>query len=472
MKKIKLNDITLREFVAAQGNTLSFKEVVEIAKTLDKLKVDVIGLPTIENVKIGSLLIHTITAAVSHSTVSMPTGTSEESLNMAWEAVCGAKHPRLYLELPVSAVQMEFVCHKRPEKLLEIITDIVTRAKKLCDDVEFSALDATRADFDFLVRTIKTAVAAGANNITVCDTAGVMLPREVKAFIEKLYEAAPEIKKINLAARCSNTLSMACANAFAALEAGVSEVCVAAESGGAPAAEEVAKILSTRPDVFDFSCGVKTTELNRGMKRIRWITRPKSIKAETPFETGFTTEQQDILLHAGDDIAVVAKAVKKLGYDLSDKDLAKVFESFNAESAKKSVGTKELEAIIATSAMQVPSTYKLQSFVINCGSGISATAVIHVTKDGREIQGMAIGDGPIDAAFLAIEQITGHHYELDDFQIQAVTEGREAMGSTLVRLRYEGKLYSGNGISTDIMAASIKSYMNALNKIAFEEARK
>jgi len=176
MRKIKLNDITLREFVADQGNTLSFKEVIEIAKTLDALRIDVIGLPTIENVKIGSLLIHTITAAVSHSTVSMPTGTTEETLNMAWEAVCGAKHPRLYLELPVSAVQMEFISHKRPEKLLETITDIITRAKKLCEDVEFSALDATRADFDFLVRALKTAVVAGAGTVTICDTAGIMLP--------------------------------------------------------------------------------------------------------------------------------------------------------------------------------------------------------------------------------------------------------------------------------------------------------
>lgn len=472
MNKIKLNDITLREFVASQGNTLSFKEVVEIAKTLDALKIDVIGLPTIENVKIGSLLIHTITAAVSHSVVSMPTGTTEESLNMAWEAVCGAKHPRLYLELPVSAVQMEFMSHKRPDKLIETITDIISRSKKLCDDVEFSALDATRADFDFLVRALKTAVAAGANTVTICDTAGIMLPEEFKSFIEKLYAAAPELKEIKLAVRCSNNISMGCANAFAAAGTGVSEICVAAENGAAVATEDFVRILSTRADVCKFSCGVKTTELHRGMKRICWITRPKSVKAESPFDSGFVGTEQEVLLNAGDGIEIVSKAVKQLGYDLSDKDLNKIFESFKTVSAKKSVGTKELEAIIATSAMQVPSTYKLESYVINCGSGISATAVVHVTKEGKEIQGMAIGDGPIDAAFLAIEQITGHHYELDDFQIQAVTEGREAVGSTLVRLRYEGKLYSGNGISTDILGASISSYMNALNKIAFEEARK
>ena len=472
MRRIKLNDITLRDYVAKQGNTLSFKEVVEIAKTLDKLRVDVIGLPTIENVKIGSLLIHTITAAVSRSIVSMPTGTSDESLNLAWDAVCGAKHPRLYLELPVSAVQMEFMSHKRPEKLLEIITNIISRAKKLCDDVEFSALDATRADFDFLVKAVSSALKAGAKTVTLCDSAGTMFPQEFKHFIEKLYATLPELKNITLAVRCADELSMAVANSFAALEKGAGEVCVMATRGSAPCAEEIVKILTTRGDVCKFSSGIKATELHRGMQRVAWITRPKSVKYESPLREVTVSNAGEVMLNAGDTMSLVSKAVKKLGYDLSDDDLVKVFENFNAVSAKKSVGTKELEAIIASSAMQVPPTYKLLSYVINCGSGISATAVIHVEKEGRALQGMAIGDGPIDAAFLAIEQITGHHFELDDFQIQAVTEGREAVGSTLIKLRSEGRLYSGNGISTDILGASIRSYMNALNKIAFEEAHR
>lgn len=470
MRKIKLNDITLRDYVANHGNTLSFKEVVEIAKTLDKLRIDTIGLPTIENVKVGSLLIHTITAAVSYSTVSMPTGTTDESLKLAWDAVCGAKHPRLYLELPVSTVQMEFMSHKRPDKLLEIITDIIGKARTLCNDVEFSALDATRADFDFIVSAIKKAIEAGANTVTICDTAGNMFPQEFKAFIEKLYEAVPELKNVCLAVRCADTLSMAAANVFAAFECGAEEACVLANAGPSPSAEEVVKILTVRSELCGLSSGVKTTELNRGMQQIAWIARSKKTKEETMFNIGNAAGQGEILLHAGDDLPTVAKAVKKLGYELSDEDIAKVFESFNAAASKKSVGTKELEAIIASSAMQVPPVYKLKNYVVNCGNCISASAVVHMLRDGKELQGMAVGDGPIDAAILAIEQITGHHYEVDDFQIQAVTEGREAFGSTLIKLRYEGRLYSGTGISTDILGASLGSYMNALNKIAFEEA--
>ena len=147
----------------------------------------------------------------------------------------------------------------------------------------------------------------------------------------------------------------------------------------------------------------------------------------------------------------------------------KVFEEFKRTAEKKTVGAKELEAIIASVALQVPSTYKLENYVINSGNIISSSAQITLTKNGKEIQAVEMGDGPIDAAFHAIEQIVGHHYELDDFQIQSITKGREAVGSSLIRLRAKGKLYSGTGVSTDIVGASIRAYINALNKIVYEE---
>ena len=149
---------------------------------------------------------------------------------------------------------------------------------------------------------------------------------------------------------------------------------------------------------------------------------------------------------------------------------SKVYEEFLRVAEKKTVGAKELDAIVASVALQVPATYKLVSYVINNGNIISATAQITLNKNGNEVKGFSLGDGPIDAAFLAIDQIIGHHYELDDFQIQSVTEGKEALGSALIKLRSEGKLYSGKGISTDIISASIRAYLNALNKIVYEEA--
>ena len=162
-------------------------------------------------------------------------------------------------------------------------------------------------------------------------------------------------------------------------------------------------------------------------------------------------------------------AVKSLGYDLSEDDYARVYSEFKRISAKKDVTAKDLDAIVASAALQVPATYELESYVINSGNIIKPTANITLRKNGETLIGLSSGDGPIDASFLAIEQVTGRHFELDAFQIQAVTEGREAMASTLVRLRSEGKLYSGNGISTDIIGASVRAYVNAVNKIVFEE---
>ena len=177
-----------------------------------------------------------------------------------------------------------------------------------------------------------------------------------------------------------------------------------------------------------------------------------------------------MFLTAHDDITAVTKVAQQLGYDLSEDDCMKVYDAFRRIAAKKEqVSSKELDAIIASAALQVPPTYKLDTFVITSGNTISSTAHIKLIKNEQVLEGVSFGDGPIDAAFVAIESITGCHYELDDFQLQAVTEGREAMGQTVVKLRSGGKVYSGKGISTDIVAAGIHAYLSALNKIVYEE---
>ncbi|MBQ5685718.1 MAG: 2-isopropylmalate synthase, partial [Clostridia bacterium] len=178
-----------------------------------------------------------------------------------------------------------------------------------------------------------------------------------------------------------------------------------------------------------------------------------------------------VTLDANDTITDVIAVVQQMGYDLSEEDNAKVYEAFLRVANKKHfVGTRELDAIIASTAMQVPTSFRIDNYVINSGNVITATANLLLEKDGEKLRGVGVGDGPIDAAFDAIEQIIGHHYELDDFQIQTVTEGRDAMGSALVKLRADGKVYSGSGISTDIIGASIRAYISALNKIVYDEA--
>jgi 2-isopropylmalate synthase len=225
--------------------------------------------------------------------------------------------------------------------------------------------------------------------------------------------------------------------------------------------------------VMGNNCGIgsdiKYTELRRIISQISRITgKGEGVDAASLSKI----DDSGIYLDKSDDQAAVCGITQKLGYDLSDEDCEKVYEEFKKLAEKKEkVSAKELDAIVAAVALQVPPTYKLLSYIINTGNIITASAQIKVKKaDGTELEGISMGDGPIDAAFRAVEQITGNHYELDDFQIQSVTEGREAMGSALIRLRENGKLYSGSGISTDIIGASINAYLGAVNKIVYEEA--
>ena len=219
---------------------------------------------------------------------------------------------------------------------------------------------------------------------------------------------------------------------------------------------------------YDFSSSVKQTELHRIIKQIsRVIGHAKDEKSAVSVSFA---EEEGLRLDENDDQSAVALAVSKLGYDLSEEDHKKVYEEFLRVASKKAVGSKELDAIVASVALQVPATFHLVNYVINNGNIISSSAQISLIKEGKTLQGVCIGDGPIDAAFRAIDQIIGHHYELDDFQIQSVTQGKEAVGSAVVKLREGGKLYSGNGISTDVIGASIRAYLNAVNKIVYEEA--
>lgn len=365
---------------------------------------------------------------------------------------------------------MEYMCGAKPSVILGLAGSLVAEAKRYCSDVEFVAKDATRGDDGFLSQVVAAALENGATTITLCDTAGTMLPHEFESFVEKLYSEVPALSGAELCVMVSDELSLALASSLSAVTKGASGICVSVNGSAAPSLEAAAHIFRMRGE--ECSCGLKTTELNRAVKQINWMTRSKKEK-NSPFSTGiFTDKESNVKFDKADSITEISEACRKLGYDLSEDDTAKVFKTFRELAEKKTVGVKELEAIIASTAMQVPPAYELVSFVINSGNLFSSTANIIFRRTDKELSGLAQGDGPIDAAFKAIENITGHHYELDDFQIQAVTEGREAMGSALIKLRYNGKLYSGNGLSTDIIGSSISAYLNALNKIAYEESHK
>ena len=469
MSNIRIADMTMRQSGKSANFSLSFREKIELVKQLDKLGVSVIEVSPITNPKIDRLLIKSISSAVKDSIVAVSVGIQEENISVAWGALEEAKHPRLQVLSPVSAVQMEYLAGKKPAAMLETIDRIIRSCAALCSDVELIADDATRADPAFLYDAIRTAIRAGAKTVTLCDTAGTMLPDQFTAFLQSVYENVPELKDIALGISCSNELSMADSCAIAAIRCGAEEIKCAAYCVNSVSLANMAKIISAKGSYFDTACTIRYTQLHRTMEQIAWTCRTDR-SATSPFDDG-VKDDENLSLTVHDDLTAVMKAVEKLGYDLSEEDGAKVLEAVQAVAKRKeSVGAKELDAIVASAAMQVPPTFRLDSYVINTGNTISATAHMKLIKAGAVQEGISLGDGPIDAAFLAIEQIVGHHYELDDFQIQAVTEGREAMGESVVKLRSNGKLFSGRGISTDIVGASIHAYISALNKIAYEES--
>lgn len=467
MRKITITDMTMRQ--SGKGFSLSFREKIELVKHLDKLGVDVIEVSPITSPKIDRLLIKSISSAVRSSAVAVSVGLSEENIAIAWGALEEARHPRLQVTAPVSAVQMEYLAGKKPEAMIAAIKNLVEKCRSLCPEVELIADDATRADPAFLQEAIRTAIGAGATVITLCDAAGMMLPDQITEFLRNTYAAVPELKEVTLGISCKNELSMADSCAVAAIRCGADEVKCAAYGEDVIKLETMAKVISARGSSFDVECGIRTTSMKRILGQVAWMCQTGR-SSTSPFDSGVQSGEE-LFLNAHDDLSAVMKAAAKLGYDLSEEDGAKVYEAFSRIAARKErVGAKELDAIVASAAMQVPPTYRLENYVINSGNTISATAHIKLEKNGVMKEGISLGDGPIDAAFLAIEQIAGHHYELDDFQIQAVTEGREAMGEAVVKLRSGGKLFSGRGISTDIVGASVHAYINALNKIVYEEA--
>ena len=471
MRNIAISDITMKQPAEAGGFALSFREKIETAKLLDRLGVPVIETAPIVNRRTDSLLIKSLASAVKNSVIAVPLSlTEEDTVETAWNALKEAPtKPRLQVVAPVSTVQMEYLCHMKPDAVVERVSALTKAAKAAGGEVEFVAEDAGRSETDFLRQIVDAAVDAGADVVTLCDTAGTLLPEEFAANIKAARAALPE--RVRLGVRLSNELGLSEACAVAAILAGADEVKACACGAFTVSLEKLVHILRTRGGEFGVSCAVRDTELQRVVNQIRRMCETQRGRAVPDSGSMNSSGDDGAVLTIHDDMAAVMKAVAGIGYDLSEEDAVKVYEAFTRIASKKdSVGVKELDAIVASAALQVPPTYKVESYVVNNGNLIGATSHIRLEKNGQTLDGLAVGDGPVESSFLAIGQIVGYQYELDDLQVQAVTEGRDSMGETVVRLRApSGKVYSGRGISTDIIGASIRAYVNAINKIVYEE---
>lgn len=461
-RKISVSDVTIK----LSGAALPFRKKLELSKMLDSLGVGAIELGPVEKGREDILLVKSISAAVREAVIAIPA--RKDTLEESWEALKDARSPRLQFCAPLSAVQMEYLFHKKPAAMLDLIRETVSSAKELCSEVEFIAEDFGRAESEFLAQALEAASESGATLVTLRDTAGNLLPEEFAGKIAGIKAMLPD--GVKLGVWCSNEMFLADSCAVAAVVAGADEIKVSACDNSAVSLKRFASIVKAREDACRAHTGIKTTEIQRQVERMKILCEFDRKKPLASLEGLSAENASSIPLSIHDSRETIVKTALSLGYDLEDEDAANVYEAFiRIASKNETVSVKELEAIIASVAFQAPAAYSLDSYLVTSGNTISSTCHLRLKKGEDILESVCVGDGPVDAAFEAIEKLVDRQYELDDFQIQSVTEGREAMGEAVVRLRYDGRVFSGRGISTDIVGSSIMAYLSAVNKIVYEE---
>ncbi len=421
-----------------------------------------------------------------------------KDIDRAWEAVKHAKHPRIHTFIATSDIHMEYKLKKSPDEVLKQAVEMVTYAKQYCDDIEFSAEDATRSNPDFLCRIFTAVIEAGATVINVPDTVGYTTPQEYAELITKIKNEVPNIDQADISVHCHNDLGLAVANTLAAAKAGATQLeCTVngiGERAGNAALEEIAMAINTRSDFFNADCNIKTDEITRSSKLLSTITgvmvqpnkaivganafahesgihqhgmlaHSQTYEIMTPESVGLHTNKMVLGKHSGRH--AFEDRLKTLGYELTKEEIDQAFTEFKVlADKKKEVYNRDIEAIVREDVINEEMDYSVKSFITNSGNVITATATIVLEKDGVKHEEVAVGDGPIDASFKAIEKIINSEATLADWSMQSVTEGKDAQGEATVKLAYGGRTFTGRGLSTDIIESSIIAYLHAASKSA------
>jgi len=503
-RMIKIFDTTLRDGEQSPGCSMNLKEKIEMAKQLERMKVDIIEAGFAASSPGDFASVKTIADTIKDSVVASLARTVESDIDRAWEAIKDAASPRIHTFIATSPIHMQYKLQMEPDAVLERAVAMVRHAKKYCSDIEFSAEDATRSEPEFLAKIFEAVIKAGATTINIPDTVGYTTPDEFYDFIMKIRNRAPSMEKIDISVHCHNDLGLGVANSLAGVKAGAAQIeCTVngiGERAGNAAMEEIVMAFHTRKDILNCDTRIVTQEIMKSSSLLSRITgvkvQPnKAIVGEnafahesgihqhgmlknketyeimTPESVGLTTSMMVLGKHSGKH--AFRSKLKELGYDVNETELEAAFAKFKAiADKKKQVYDRDIEAILAKESVQVPKIYSTERFVITSGNTITSTATIMLVKDGKRIEKVARGDGPIDAAFKAIEKIVGRELELDDYQLQSVTEGQDALGDALVKIKGDdGIIYSGRGLSTDIIEATIYAYVNAVNKMLYQEAQ-
>ncbi len=500
-RMVRIFDTTLRDGEQAPGCSMNLQEKVEVARQLERLGVDVMeaGFPAASPGDLAS--VQAVAAVVKSSTVAGLCRALEKDIDAGWEALKAAAAPRIHTFIATSPIHMEHKLKMSADQVVERATAAVKYAKKFCSDVEFSAEDASRSDPAFLCRVFEAVIDAGATVLNIPDTVGYAIPEEFGRMVAYVKAHTPNIHKALISVHCHNDLGLGVANTLAAAVAGADQLeCTInglGERAGNASLEEIIMALRTRKDLLDLSTRVDTTQIYATSRLVSQVTGVKvqpnkavvgenafaheagihqhgvlanraTYEIMTPESVGIPSNRMVLGKHSGRH--AFEERLQALGFGLEPKAVDEAFGQFKALADKKKVvSDRDIEALVVGSAAAVPETWKLDRWVVNSGSTLSATSTIRLQfKDGSFHEQVAVGDGPVDAAFKAIDKIIGKDLELDTFELGAVTGGEDAQGEATVKISWDGRRWNGRGLSTDIIESTIKAYVTAINAMEWE----
>lgn len=505
-RTIKIFDTTLRDGEQCPGASLNPEEKMEIARQLAKLNVDCIEAGFAIASQGDFDAIKAIAQQVKGPQICSLARAKKEDIDRAWEALKYCDRPRIHVFLATSPIHMEKKLRMTPEQVYKQAVEMVKYARTLCPDIEFSPEDAGRSDPEFLYKVVGGVIDAGASTVNIPDTVGYTSPWEFGKLIENIIKNVPQIKKNGtvISVHVHNDLGLAVANSLAAIKAGADQIeCTIngiGERAGNASLEEVVMNLKTRKDFFDCETKINTQEIYKTSRLVSNLTgmmvQPnKAIVGANAFAHEAGIHQHGVLraretyeiMHPNDIGLTESKIVmgkhsgrhalqkklKDMGYDLDKDTLEKAYQRFlEVADKKKDIGERDLEIIVAEEVYVVPEDYTIDKIAIKSGTNDQPTAKIQLKHKGQKIKTTATGAGPVDAVYKAIAELTKVNASLVDYSIQAITGGTDALGEVTVRIKDKDKIYVGHGADTDILVASGKAYLAAINRLIYATARR
>jgi 2-isopropylmalate synthase len=506
MDKIIFFDTTLRDGEQAAGAGLNAQDKLEIARQLERLGIDVIeaGFPISSPGDFEAVQL--IAREIKKSCICALAHANAEAVDRAWEAIKKAKRPRIHIFLSASDIHLLYQLKKSREEILESAREMVARAKKYTDDVEFSPMDATRTEPAYIYRIAEAVIKAGATTLNIPDTVGYATPQEYGDLIEGIFKNVPNIGKTVISVHCHDDLGLAVANSLEAVRRGARQVEATingiGERAGNASLEEIVMALRTRSDFYQLASNIDTTQIYKTSRLVSELTgfavQPnKAIIGANAFRHQSGIHQDGIIKKAityeimdPKSVGIPASSLvlgkvsgrhafkerlAELGYVLDDESFKHAFQAFKELADKKrEVADRDIESLIAEELRTASEVYHLDHVEVSCGNHNIPTATVRlIGPNGQAVADAALGTGPVDAVYEAINRIVKVPNKLTEFTVKSVTEGIDAIGEVLIRIESNGASYTGRGADTDIIVASAKAYMNALNRLlAVRKARK